>query len=975
MKVAGTDVESPRNERKQRWMVRSGYNAKSTGRPQKRIAVIGVPGSGKTTMAVGLFATSSEDFTVGASDDTTRAYLERLKSDLQDGRWPSGTLESERPTLNLFINRGKGRVTPLSFEDYKGERVLVDPNFTHEIIGNPDGAILLFNPGMSVLSDTSLRNSMMSIYCKIIDYLKESGCRHVVFAVTAADRIDPEKGDLKDSIDTIRDYEKHITNYLQTVGGSNWWKRIPVTVTGILESQQVPVLATGGGNTASGPFRYLIERFSSERSRRNLRKVFLRLGLCAFLFGIAAAGFSFYSFREEARWLTSSEEEKEAFIPEAGDDVGRARENMRDLDNRLTEIKKREPFFSKNRIRWNEIIGAWTCELEEREYGFISSRIENLLEVSKTEKDVLTEMSGIGRDVDSFDPVKNPGLKTSLTNRWDKVRPVVVENMDNLKATDFDARASGSTNFYDCVDLFLDIAEWKPSGDNGEKKKHLMDEVDEKIRRLVRAEEKAFETGYLKKGSEENVERFDAKLRAWNRVTIKCQSESEAMLKRLPDKYVKWCTEYMIHEMSGLKKNLSDEDLISCLEGSKSISMTNGCTAACYDYNRRLLEDARKSLLEHSVRRYSERCWPAESGGKTPDKWVAAEKGMWDQGGQILRRLTDSEKSHVAERLREAREKAEDDWHKNMAEIAKNLVDKMKKEPRASMVFTEYRSFCLEFPANPGLTESNGIVRLEFIKRMEKEIHEYYEGYEKDFRLKGRIYETAENINTDRVKKAKERFSEFSDLCIDIYKESNPVFTESLKDSRLLAFCEDVGGEFNKKEVKQVGGNDMYKAFRRTLKFVSIDFKMSEIDGAPTNYIKGTFMPELGWRRFSDGAVTEYTAVVGSGAEIEFNAWEEISFYFKAKAECEGMVWGTNPIQTYGKGHLCDQDRFEEKYETGNVCEIVLPQEGVELKEYEDYECNLRCNLEIRIKYKISGEGFRDVFLRHYPDVGQRRRD
>ncbi len=111
------------------------------------LAIIGASGTGKTTLAVGLYATSTKTFTVSPIGDETRRYLEIRKTSIEEGFWPAATNESENFDLRIRLH-AVGRQTDIVFRDYMGERMEKDPNYLKEVIGKPKSAMILFNPGM-----------------------------------------------------------------------------------------------------------------------------------------------------------------------------------------------------------------------------------------------------------------------------------------------------------------------------------------------------------------------------------------------------------------------------------------------------------------------------------------------------------------------------------------------------------------------------------------------------------------------------------------------------------------------------------------------------------------------------------------------------------------------------------------------------------------------------------------------------------
>ena len=229
------------------------------------LAIIGASGTGKTTLAVGLYATSTESFTVASAGDETRKYLEIRKTSIEEGFWPAATNESENFDLRLRLH-ASGRQTDIVFREYMGERMERDPNYIREVIGTPKSSIILFNPGMPGLSKPETRNRMLGNLKVIAQHLKVNGCIAVAFVVTASDRLTSDLAEFREDFEA---YASEVTNYLTNLGLD--WKRFEVTVSGQLDDQNKPKLARGENNTTHEPFLWLLKRIRDFKRRRCLR--------------------------------------------------------------------------------------------------------------------------------------------------------------------------------------------------------------------------------------------------------------------------------------------------------------------------------------------------------------------------------------------------------------------------------------------------------------------------------------------------------------------------------------------------------------------------------------------------------------------------------------------------------------------------------------------------------------------------------
>ena len=245
------------------------------------LAIIGASGTGKTTLAVGLYATSTKTFTVSPDGDETLDYLEIRKTSIEEGFWPAATNEEKR-ILRLRLHAA-GKQTDISFFEYMGERMERDPNYIREVIGTPKSAMILFNPGMPGLSKPETRNRMLGNLKVIAQHLKDNGCIAVAFVVTASDRLTSDLSSFREDFEA---YASEVTNHLTNLGLD--WRRFEVTVSGQLDDQNKPRLARGESNTTHEPFLWLLKRISDRRRRKSLLTT---AAVFATLLGVSCAVF------------------------------------------------------------------------------------------------------------------------------------------------------------------------------------------------------------------------------------------------------------------------------------------------------------------------------------------------------------------------------------------------------------------------------------------------------------------------------------------------------------------------------------------------------------------------------------------------------------------------------------------------------------------------------------------------------------
>lgn len=325
------------------------------------LAIIGASGTGKTTLAVGLYATSTKAFTVSPIGDETRKYLEIRQTSIQEGFWPAATNESENFDLRLGLH-ATGRRTDIVFREYMGERMKRDPNYIREVIGMPKSAMILFNPGMPGLDKPEPRTQMIGNLKKIAQHLKDNGCIAVAFVVTASDRL---ASDLKDFREDFEAYASEVTNHLTNLRLN--WKRFDVTVSGQLEDQNKPKLARGENNTTHEPVLWLLDRIRVFDRNRSIVAAAATAAICL---GIAGATFAGLVAHSRSR-------------------LGKAE---RALDSRLDALAAAFAISNEADVRSNAVLLATTNRNE-------SAGIMTFLPADRARKDQLLKRTDKQRDL------------------------------------------------------------------------------------------------------------------------------------------------------------------------------------------------------------------------------------------------------------------------------------------------------------------------------------------------------------------------------------------------------------------------------------------------------------------------------------------------------------------------------------------------------------------------------------------------
>ena len=203
--------------------------------PTNKIAVIGPTQSGKTCLAVGLFATNTNGFTIEPVDADAASYLAALKRSVSKGVWPDATNQGTDKEVRFdFLKKGKDPIR-VAFPEYAGEILSSDEafkDFANKHFKDLSGVVLLLNPGATAFQpgNSELLEDAMLQYKKVLSFLRDenngSNGAYVAITVTAADRI---KGDLKGKLESFDQSVKELSNTLSTSGFR--WKRFNVTIT------------------------------------------------------------------------------------------------------------------------------------------------------------------------------------------------------------------------------------------------------------------------------------------------------------------------------------------------------------------------------------------------------------------------------------------------------------------------------------------------------------------------------------------------------------------------------------------------------------------------------------------------------------------------------------------------------------------------------------------------------------------------
>lgn len=731
------------------------------------LAIIGASGTGKTTLAVGLYATSTESFTVAPDGDETRKYLEIRKTSIEEGFWPAATNESENFDLRLRLH-ASGRQTDIVFREYMGERMERDPNYIREVIGTPKSAMILFNPGMPGLSKPETRNRMLGNLKVIAQHLKVNGCIAVAFVVTASDRLTSDLAEFREDFEA---YASEVTNHLTNLGLD--WKRFEVTVSGQLDDQNKPKLARGENTTTHEPFLWLLKRIRACKRRRCIltaAAVFAAiLGVSGAVFGGLVAHGRQVLTRAEADFANTTNELNMAY---ATHDEAKVRTTLEFLTT--NSFDKVTAILPSDQARRNELIKRVNEQSDlwrVRRLGMEFSSNTNKMETTPLGVP-LNWFEGFNERLTLSSPVFGDAVneRDTLTNDWvnsrieletkcqtahfrDKVEQerknlasskpdAIIEPIRKSKTLIDDAvtyalvtnRAELCTNLgliaarTNAIAKYVDSKVGRPDDDK-------RPDDTEKLRQSVSKDLKnALTTKEFDALSIIISERNDEACRAWDAYQFPGRvTELETALNGAGP-----------NPSSPLKDSLT---FLSTMTNNYPTISQVEFVKACND-----IEAARKQTLIAYASSIA--CKWNVNGSRPPE---------FDAGGirtTILTEVavTDKEYESFSSDMNARFEKTRQTWDAKQ----KQLVDEFVTDGDIETVVREYGRFCDEWPNNPYLDKLN--------RKIEEQLVEFFRGYISEYcsEFFGKDRVGNAEYPKSRMEKAQMRFNKFKGVCLAI---------------------------------------------------------------------------------------------------------------------------------------------------------------------------------------------------------------
>lgn len=837
------------------------------------LAIIGASGTGKTTLAVGLYATSTESFTVAPDGDETRKYLEIRKTSIEEGFWPAATNESENFDLRLRLH-ASGRQTDIVFREYMGERMERDPNYIREVIGTPKSAMILFNPGMPGLSKPEMRNRMLGNLKVIAQHLKDNGCIAVAFVVTASDRL---TSDLAASREDFEAYASEVTNHLTNLGLD--WKRFDVTVSGQLDDQNKPKLARGENNTTHEPFLWLLKRI-----RVCKRRKCILTAVAVFATFLGVSGVVFGGLVVHSRQVLTKAEKTFANttnalnIAYAAHDEAKVRTTLEFLTT--NSFDKVTAILPSDQARRNELVkrvneqyDLWCVRLLGMEFSSNKSKVETTpLGVP------LNWFEDFNKRLTLSSPIFGDAVneRDTLTNDWDNSRieletkcqtahfrnvvdqerknlasakpDVIIEPLRKSKTLIADAVTYALvTNRAElCNSLGLIAARTNAIANYVDSKVGRPDDDKrpddtEKLRQRVSKDLKnALTTEEFDGLSKIIIERNDAACRAWDAYHFPRRvTELETALKGATPNP----SRPLADSLAFLAAMTNDYPTISQVE------FVNACNS---------IGKSRKECIaayEDSI------CQKWNVNGSKPSEFDCAKIR-----NTIMTQVavTDDEYQAFEKYMNVRFDTAKEAWKTSQKKLVDDKVESFDNNINSVLtILDEYGNFIEDYPQNPYLNVLLG----EADNRLDEFLKKYVADYEYDFRDGKRI--SSERYPRARMDRAEQRFYEFRMVCAKFGEKGRLVKTPLLKrpSGKFANLCCNFG------KLDDLGNTKFENVFPQTLRIkkVEVKFEPSSLDVDCKSLVLGCTLFSQRWNFQSNAWETISSPVVFSSKELARN--------------------------------------------------------------------------------------------------------
>lgn len=781
---------------------------------QKRetlITIVGASQSGKTTLAAGLAKTSCDDFNVGFADNATRDYLQPRIAGISAGHWPEATSGEDRD-ICLNVNTPGGRSALISFKEYMGERIR-DATYLEQIVGKPNGALILLSPGMESLRDPMQREELIGNLKGIIDHLKVNKCVAIAFVVTACDRL---KTDLKEFAPSFENYAGEVTNYLNTSGMH--WKRFDVTITGELQDQDKPSIAYGKDNTSRDPFVWIMDRVV-DKKRISMAKRFLgrtaAVVAAALLLGIGIGSWQWWS---EGAKLHTCEKAVAEVEKQISDAISRrkpaalkmATDDLQGLITSNANLVCRWESHAKTR---EENAKKWSKRYDENRAEYFLMAMNSRYEQRMTREGTEDNCKGFDGELARFNPV-DATLKEPLARQWNELRPKIREAYDVNHGNELEAELAKYKTRKKEQDLLDDLLKFKNEVSNWETtfeasakikvkvlsaianlEHEIYVEVDTRNASAIRDAIDSMNANAATKATPDALESLGRRIAQWTPHTDDGKQQKTTLSTAFESLQPNWKREYSnsrcteeadrvvqkIHALKPDDQSLEADTVRVALKTAYGFS--GQCSHAtsevlCAATNK--IDEACETFLGKFLDSFVHKWKPTDR--KKPE--ICKQDEDFITGAlDVVNPVKPDEKLSVCflEKLEEARSDAEKKWREQQKKKVDEYLAAIKDMSAVDM-YGSYRNWYEENKDNPSVYDVDSLVEQAVAKFFDDYIVEIW---------KTSVIEASMFKSDAGKENAKKQFTQFQKLCLALSKD--PCGLKNTWCYRFGKKCKDVG--------------------------------------------------------------------------------------------------------------------------------------------------------------------------------------
>lgn len=781
---------------------------------QKRetlITIVGASQSGKTTLAAGLAKTSCDDFNVGFADNATRDYLQPRIAGISAGHWPEATSGEDRD-ICLNVNTPGGRSALISFKEYMGERIR-DATYLEQIVGKPNGALILLSPGMESLRDPMQREELIGNLKGIIDHLKVNKCVAIAFVVTACDRL---KTDLKAFAPSFENYAGEVTNYLNTSGMH--WKRFDVTITGELQDQDKPSIAYGKDNTSRDPFVWIMDRVVGKKHMSTAKRFLGWTGavmVASLLLGGGICSWQWWAEGAKLHTCKKAEAEVEKRIADAISrrkpaDLKMATDDLQGLITSNANLVCRWESHAKTR---EENAKKWSKRYDENRAEYFLMAMNSRYEQRMTREGTEDNCKGFDGELARFNPV-DATLKEPLARQWNELRPKIREAYDVNHGNELEAELAKYKTRKKEQDLLDDLLKFKNEVSNWETtfeasakikvkvlsaianlEHEIYVEVDTRNASAIRDAIDSMNASAATNATHDALESLRQRIAQWTPHTDGGEQQKTTFLKDFESQQPNWKQKYLdsrcaeeadtvVKEIHALKPDDQPlkadvvRDALKTAYGFASQYADATPEIFCAATNK--IDEACGTFLDSFQKSFAQ-SWNVSSreAPKIDDHDIVFVEAALDVANPCKpeHKLSDD----FLVELRRKCEQAKEMWCAAKKKVCEDFIGQTFISGRKTKdVFDDYRKWYEQNSQNPYVTNVNERVRSEVTSFF----NTYVENYVSEFRSEGHVWKSYDTV-PGRIAIARTKFEEFQCLCIAVARDPYGLS----KDSRAAVFA------------------------------------------------------------------------------------------------------------------------------------------------------------------------------------------